>query len=63
VVEVGASSLSDDLERKQLLYKRLGVQEYWWMLLLDKLLLLEYPEARAAEFKHPKYYQVWESPD
>jgi len=28
VVEVGASSLSDDLERKQLL-KRLGVQEYW----------------------------------
>jgi len=29
VVEVGASSLSDDLERKQLLYKRLGVQEYW----------------------------------
>jgi len=29
------------------------------MLLLDKLLLLEYPEARAAEFKHPKYYQVW----
>jgi len=33
------------------------------MLLLDKLLLLEYPEARAAEFKHPKYYQVWESPE
>jgi len=31
------------------------------MLLLDKLLLLEYPEARAAEFKHPNY-QVWESP-
>ena len=29
VVEVGASSLSDDLERKQILYKRLGVQEYW----------------------------------
>jgi Uma2 family endonuclease len=29
VVEVGASSLSDDLGRKQLLYERLGVKEYW----------------------------------
>lgn len=28
-VEIGASSLSDDLGRKQLLYERLGVQEYW----------------------------------
>ncbi len=26
---MGASSLSDDLGRKQLLYRRLGVQEYW----------------------------------
>ncbi len=29
VIEIGASSLSDDLGRKQLLYRRLGVQEYW----------------------------------
>ena len=29
VVEVAASSLSDDIGRKQLLYKRLGVKEYW----------------------------------
>ncbi|MEM6255554.1 MAG: Uma2 family endonuclease [Cyanobacteria bacterium P01_D01_bin.156] len=29
VIEVGASSLSDDLGNKRLLYERLGVQEYW----------------------------------
>jgi len=29
VVEIGASSLSDDLGRKRLLYERVGVQEYW----------------------------------
>lgn len=29
VIEIGSSSLSDDLGRKQLLYRRLGVQEYW----------------------------------
>lgn len=29
VVEISASSLSDDSTRKQLLYQRLGVQEYW----------------------------------
>jgi len=29
VVEVAASSLSDDIGRKQLLYERLGVKEYW----------------------------------
>ncbi len=29
VIEMGSSSLSDDLGRKQLLYRRLGVQEYW----------------------------------
>jgi len=63
VVEVGASSLSDDLERKQLLYKRLGVQEYWVVdVAAGQVTALEYPEARAAEFKHPNY-QVWESPD
>jgi len=28
VVEVAASSLSDDIGRKQLLYERLGVKEY-----------------------------------
>ncbi|MBA3922732.1 MAG: Uma2 family endonuclease [Nostocaceae cyanobacterium] len=31
VVEIAASSLEDDLERKQKLYQRLGVQEYWVM--------------------------------
>ena len=29
VVEVAASSLNDDIGRKQLLYERLGVKEYW----------------------------------
>jgi Uma2 family endonuclease len=29
VVEVGASSISDDLKRKRLLYERSGVREYW----------------------------------
>jgi len=29
VVEVGASSISDDLGRKRLLYERAGVREYW----------------------------------
>jgi Uma2 family endonuclease len=29
VIEIGATSLSDDLGRKRLLYDRLGVQEYW----------------------------------
>lgn len=29
VIEIGASSLSDDLGRKQLLYRQLGVREYW----------------------------------
>ena len=29
VVEVGASSFSDDLGRKRIMYERLGVQEYW----------------------------------
>ncbi|MBW4574429.1 MAG: Uma2 family endonuclease [Aphanothece sp. CMT-3BRIN-NPC111] len=29
VVEIGASSISDDLGRKRLLYERAGVQEYW----------------------------------
>ncbi|MBD0301464.1 MAG: Uma2 family endonuclease [Tolypothrix sp. T3-bin4] len=29
VIEIGASSLSDDLERKRILYQNLGVQEYW----------------------------------
>lgn len=29
VVEIAASSLEDDTERKQKLYQRLGVQEYW----------------------------------
>ena len=29
VVEIGASSLSDDLGWKRLLYERAGVQEYW----------------------------------
>lgn len=28
-IEIGASSLSDDLGTKRLLYERLGVQEYW----------------------------------
>jgi Uma2 family endonuclease len=29
VVEVAASSLEDDMDRKQKLYQRMGVQEYW----------------------------------
>ncbi|MEL7069515.1 MAG: Uma2 family endonuclease [Cyanobacteria bacterium J06581_3] len=29
VVEVGASSLKDDLGRKRLLYERVGIEEYW----------------------------------
>ncbi len=29
VVEVGATSISDDLGRKRLLYERAGVREYW----------------------------------
>ncbi|UBF28079.1 Uma2 family endonuclease [Kovacikia minuta CCNUW1] len=29
VVEIAASSLEDDLDRKRTLYQRLGVQEYW----------------------------------
>ena len=29
VIEIGASSVSDDLERKRILYQNLGVQEYW----------------------------------
>lgn len=29
VVEIAASSLEDDRDRKQKLYQRLGVQEYW----------------------------------
>ena len=29
VVEIAASSLQDDLDRKQKLYQRLGVKEYW----------------------------------
>jgi Uma2 family endonuclease len=29
VVEIAASSLQDDLNRKQTLYQRLGVKEYW----------------------------------
>ncbi|MBA3922731.1 MAG: Uma2 family endonuclease [Nostocaceae cyanobacterium] len=31
VVEIAASSLEDDLDRKLKLYQRLGVQEYWVM--------------------------------
>ncbi|MDB9523451.1 Uma2 family endonuclease, partial [Dolichospermum circinale CS-1225] len=31
VVEVAASSISDDLGFKRLLYERLGVKEYWVM--------------------------------
>jgi len=29
VIEVGASSLSDDLGRKRMLYERAGISEYW----------------------------------
>lgn len=29
IVEVGSSSLEDDLGRKRLLYERVGVREYW----------------------------------
>lgn len=29
MIEVGASSIEDDLGRKRLLYERVGVQEYW----------------------------------
>lgn len=29
IVEVGSSSLSDDLGRKRILYERVGIQEYW----------------------------------
>lgn len=29
VVEIAASSLEDDINRKQRLYQRLGIQEYW----------------------------------
>jgi Uma2 family endonuclease len=29
VVEIGSSSISDDLGRKRLLYERSGIQEYW----------------------------------
>ena len=29
VVEIAASSLQDDLDRKQNLYQRMGVKEYW----------------------------------
>ena len=29
VVEIGSSSLSDDLGRKRMLYERVGVREYW----------------------------------
>ncbi len=29
IVEIGSTSLSDDLGHKRILYERLGVQEYW----------------------------------
>ena len=29
VVEVGASSIKDDLGRKRLMYERIGIREYW----------------------------------
>lgn len=29
VIEIAASSLEDDIDRKQKLYQRLGIQEYW----------------------------------
>ena len=29
MVEIGATSFSDDLGRKRLLYEQLGVEEYW----------------------------------
>lgn len=29
VIEIGSTSLSDDLGRKRILYERLGIQEYW----------------------------------
>ncbi|WP_287129847.1 Uma2 family endonuclease [Candidatus Cyanaurora vandensis] len=29
VIEIGASSINDDLGRKRVLYERLGVREYW----------------------------------
>ena len=36
IVEVGSSSLEDDLGRKRLLYERVGVKEYWVVGVKDK---------------------------
>lgn len=39
IVEVGASSFSDDIGRKRLLYEQLGIQEYWVVNVEDNTIL------------------------
>lgn len=51
-VEVGATSISDDLGLKRLLYERLGVQEYWVVNVKEKIVTaFAVAEGRSGEIK------------
>ncbi|MBE9143377.1 Uma2 family endonuclease [Planktothrix mougeotii] len=39
IVEIGASSFTDDIGRKRLLYEKLGIQEYWVVNVEDNTIL------------------------
>ncbi|CAD5921636.1 hypothetical protein PCC9214_00697 [Planktothrix tepida] len=39
IVEIGASSFTDDIGRKRLLYEKLGTQEYWVVNVEDNIIL------------------------
>lgn len=52
VVEVGATSISDGLGSKRLLYERLGVQEYWVVNVKEKTVTaFSVAEGRSGEIK------------
>jgi Uma2 family endonuclease len=55
VIEISASSLSDDLGQKRLLYERLGVQEYW---VADvgqgKVIAFEVSEGRSGQIRESR---------
>jgi len=58
VVEIGASSVSDDLGQKRLLYEHSGVKEYWVVdANADDVIAFEISGGVVVKFKNLWYYQ------
>jgi Uma2 family endonuclease len=55
VIEIAATSLNDDLNRKKLLYERIGVQEYWVVdVKASEVTAFEISQGNSAEIQESK---------